>query len=51
MLFTQLVQANLTTAEYGRTIEYFTKTESTNDDAWELYQEDAPSGSIIIAEI
>jgi len=51
MLFTQLVQANLTTVKCGRTIDYFTKTESTNDDAWELYQENAPSGSVVVAEI
>ena len=51
MLFTQLVQANLTTINCGRNIEYFTKTESTNDDAWELYQENAPTGSVVVAEI
>lgn len=51
MLFTSLVQANLNTREIGRTMDCFTKTESTNDDAWDMFKEDGPSGYVVGAEI
>ena len=35
MLFTNLIQTNLQTSFVGRNIEYFSFTESTNDDAFE----------------
>ena len=36
MIFTNLIQTNLHTSFIGRNIEYFSFTDSTNDDAFEL---------------
>jgi hypothetical protein len=36
MLFTNLVQANLKTRVLGQQIEYYTRLESTNSEAWEI---------------
>jgi BirA family biotin operon repressor/biotin-[acetyl-CoA-carboxylase] ligase len=49
VIFTQLILANLKTKYIGKTIEYYTKTESTNNDAWELCDENGKDGTAIIA--
>ena len=50
MLFTNLVQANLKTKVLGRQIEYYTRLESTNSEAWEIINEGTPSGTIIVTD-
>ncbi len=50
MLFTQLIQANLTTLRLGRNIEHFSVTESTNTEAQELAAEGAPEGTVVTAD-
>lgn len=50
MLFTQLIQANLTTQRLGRSIEHFPATESTNTEAQELATEGAPEGTVITTD-
>ena len=51
MLFTNLIQTNLQTSFIGRNIEYFSFTNSTNDDAFELIaNEDVQNGTIIITD-
>ena len=51
MIFTNLIQTNLQTSFIGKNIEYFTFTDSTNDDAFELISNnEAPHGTLIITE-
>lgn len=50
MLFTQLIQANLTTQQLGRNIEHFPVTESTNTEAKELATEGAQEGTVVTAD-
>ena len=51
MLFTNLIQTNLQTSFIGRNIEYFSFTNSTNDDAFELIaNENVQNGTIIITD-
>lgn len=51
MIFTNLIQTNLQTSFIGRNIEYFTFTDSTNDDAFELISDNqAENGTIIITD-
>jgi len=51
MLFTNLIQANLQTSFIGKNIEYFTFTDSTNDDAFELINNnDAKNGMLVITD-
>ena len=50
MLFTNLVQTNLRTKFLGQHIEYFTRLKSTNEEAWELADNGAKSGTIIITD-
>ena len=51
MIFTNLVQGNLNTQFLGRHIEYYPFTDSTNDDVWELVNEnEIKNGSIIITD-
>jgi BirA family biotin operon repressor/biotin-[acetyl-CoA-carboxylase] ligase len=50
MLFTQLIQANLTTQILGRTIEHYAVTDSTNSDALELASEGAPEGTVVTTD-
>lgn len=49
-MFTNLIQTNLTTTSFGKEIEQYTWTESTNDDAWELIEEGAAEGTLIITD-
>jgi Biotin-(acetyl-CoA carboxylase) ligase len=51
MLFTNLIQTNLQTSFVGRNIEYFSFTESTNDDAFEFINDnEAEDGMLIITD-
>ena len=49
-MFTNLIQTNLTTTVLGKKIEQYTWTESTNDDAWELIEEGAAEGTVVITD-
>ena len=50
MIFTQLIQTNLRTKELGKNIEYYNRLESTNNEAWELIEDNKNHGTIIITE-
>ena len=50
MLFINLVQANLKTRLLGQKIEYYTRLESTNSEAWELIREGAKSGTLVVTD-
>ena len=50
MLFTNLVQANLKTRIFGQQIEYYTRLESTNSEAWKIIIEGAQSGALIVTD-
>ena len=51
MIFTNLIQTNLHTSFIGRNIEYFSFTNSTNDDAFELISNNqAENGTLIITD-
>lgn len=51
MIFTNLVQGNLQTQFIGRHIEYMHFTNSTNEDIWELVEDnEAKNGSIAITD-
>ena len=49
-MFINLIQTNLTTTVLGKKIEHYTWTESTNDDAWELIEEGAAEGTVVITD-
>ena len=40
MIFNQLIQTNLRTKELGKKVEYYNRLESTNEEAWELIDDD-----------
>ena len=50
MLFTNLVQANLKTRVLGQQIEYYTRLESTNSEAWEIIDDGAQSGAVVVTD-
>jgi len=50
MLFANLVQANLKTKRLGQQIEYYTRLNSTNKEAWDLNNNGAQSGAIVITD-
>ena len=50
MIFTQLIQTNLRTKELGKKIEYYNRLDSTNEEAWELLDEEGQHGSLVITE-
>jgi len=50
VIFTQLVQANLTTKFIGKTIEYYQILESTNSEAWELIKDGGAHGTVVITD-
>ena len=50
MLFTNLIQANLKTRILGQQIEYYTRLESTNSEAWEIIDEGAKPGSLVVTD-
>ncbi len=49
-MFINLIQANLTTKVIGREIEHYTRTKSTNEDAWALIEEGANEGTLVITD-
>ena len=49
-MFTNLIQTNLNTSFFGKEIEQYTWTESTNVDAWELIDEGVEEGTILITD-
>ena len=50
MLFTNLVQANLKTRVLGQQIEYYIRLESTNSEAWEIIDDGAQSGAVVVTD-
>ena len=50
MLFTNLVQTNLRTKFLGQQIEYYTRLKSTNEESWELSNDGAKSGTVVITD-
>ena len=51
MIFTNLIKANLNTKFIGKHIEYYTYTDSTNNDIWELLLHgEAENGTLIITD-
>ena len=52
MIFTQLIQTNLRTKELGKKVEYYNRLDSTNEEAWELIEEEHKNqhGTIVITE-
>ena len=50
MIFTNLIEANLKTNTIGKHIEYYTRLESTNSEAWELINVGCDDGTVIITD-
>ena len=50
MIFTNLIQTNLTTKVFGHEIEYFTFTDSTNEDVWESIEDNIDEGFLVITD-
>ena len=51
MIFSNLIQGNLSTQFLGRHIEYYSFTDSTNKDIWELVVEnEAINGMLVITD-
>ena len=52
MIFTQLIQTNLRTKALGKKVEYYNRLDSTNEEAWELIEEEQENqhGTIVITE-
>ena len=50
MLFTNLVQTNLRTKFLGQQIEYYTQLKSTFEDSWDLSNDGAKSGTVVITD-
>ena len=50
MIFTNLIQTNLTTKSFGHEIEYFRFTDSTNEDVWEALVDNIDEGFLIITD-
>ena len=51
MIFTNLIQTNLRTIQFGKDIEYYQRLESTNVESWELIKKNnASHGMIVITD-
>jgi BirA family biotin operon repressor/biotin-[acetyl-CoA-carboxylase] ligase len=50
LIFTNLIQTNLTTKSFGHEIEYFRFTDSTNEDVWEALVDNIDEGFLIITD-
>ena len=50
MFSVERLRAGLNTKFLGREVTYLDKTPSTNDDAWKCFQNNAPEGTLIIAD-
>ena len=52
MIFTQLIQTNLRTKELGKKAQHYNRLDSTNEEAWELIEEEQENqhGTIVLTE-
>ena len=50
MFFTNLCESNLKVKNFAKKVIYYTSTDSTNDDIWELYAENNEQDIIIITD-
>ena len=50
MFFTNLFESNLKVKNFAKKVIYYTSTDSTNDDIWELYAENNEQDIIIITD-
>ncbi len=50
MIFENLIQANLSSRIFGKEIEHYTWTETTNDDAWTLIDGGVYEGTVVITD-
>ena len=50
MFFVNLLESNLKTTLIGKKITYYTITESTNDDIWELFEDGEKEGLVVISD-
>jgi len=51
MIFTNLIQTNLRTHTFGKQVEYYNRLGSTNEEAWELIDENtATHGTLVITD-
>jgi len=50
MFFTNLLQTNLKTTKIAQEIIYYTRTDSTMDDVWELYRENNSSNILVVTD-
>ena len=50
MFFVNLLETNLKTNFIGKKITYYTVTDSTNDDVWELFKEGEKEGVVVISD-
>tara|TARA_Y100000739_G_C20575086_1_gene449825 strand:- start:271 stop:1035 length:765 start_codon:yes stop_codon:yes gene_type:complete len=50
MFFTNLLQTNLKTIKIAQEIIYYTRTESTMDDVWELYRENNSTNILVVTD-
>ena len=50
MLLTNLVQANLKTRILGQQIEYYSRLDSTNSEAWKIIDKSTQSGTLIATD-
>ena len=51
LIFSNLIQAHLKTKFIGRNIKYYPFTDSTNEDIWELVQDnEAKNGTLVITD-
>jgi len=50
MFFVNLLESNLKTTLIGKKITYYTITESTNDDIWELFEDGEKEGLVVVSD-
>jgi len=50
LIFTNLIQTHLNTKIFGRELEYFTFTNSTNEDVWDSINNDIDEGFVVITD-
>ena len=50
MFFTNLLEANLNITKFAKEIIYYTRTKSTTNDIWELYDESGKTNTLIITD-
>ena len=50
MFFTNLFESTLRVKNFAKKVIYYTSTDSTNDDIWELYSKDNEQDIIVITD-